>query len=197
MAAIFTDDIFKSIFNENDTIPIPISLEFVPGSPINYKTVLVQVMNRRRTCGKPLLEPTMTHICDSRTRWLNVLLPINAHTMFLCVGVHDKIRMYCVVMWYYNAQFNDIIHYRNKRCHFTPKRIDTGVSNCQKNDPKWVTKYDNFHKHYTKRITIYPKVILNKSIGSWIPNRMVRLRWKKGSNGGTIRRDHVDVPGDR
>ena len=36
MAAILADDIFKWIFlNENDRIPIQISLKFVPSSPID------------------------------------------------------------------------------------------------------------------------------------------------------------------
>ena len=35
MAAILADDLFKSIFvNENDRIPIQILLKFVPRSPI-------------------------------------------------------------------------------------------------------------------------------------------------------------------
>ena len=45
MAAILTDDIFKCIFfNENDIIPVQISLEFVPRSPIDNKPALDQVM---------------------------------------------------------------------------------------------------------------------------------------------------------
>ena len=38
MAAILAGDIFKCIFlNENDTIPIQISMKFVPMSPIDNK----------------------------------------------------------------------------------------------------------------------------------------------------------------
>ena len=45
MAAILADDIFKCIFlNENDRIPIQISLKLVPRSPIDNKPELVQVM---------------------------------------------------------------------------------------------------------------------------------------------------------
>ena len=45
MAAILADDIFKCIFlNENDRIPIQISLKLVPMSPVDNKPVLVQVM---------------------------------------------------------------------------------------------------------------------------------------------------------
>ena len=45
MAAIFADDIFNCIFlNENDRIPIQISLKYVPRSPTDNKPALVQVM---------------------------------------------------------------------------------------------------------------------------------------------------------
>ena len=55
MAAIAADDIFKLIFlNENDRIPIQISLKFVLRSPIDNKPPLVQVMAWRRTGDKPL-----------------------------------------------------------------------------------------------------------------------------------------------
>ena len=66
MAAILTDDIFKCIFlNENDRIPVQISLKFVPRSPINIKAALVQVMAWRRTGDKPLPEPMMTQFTDA------------------------------------------------------------------------------------------------------------------------------------
>ena len=61
MATILSDDIFKCIFlNENDRIPIKISLKFVPRSPIDNKPVLVQVMAWRRIGDKPLSEPMLT-----------------------------------------------------------------------------------------------------------------------------------------
>ena len=42
MAAMLADDIFKCIFlNENDWIPIRISLKFVPRSPIDNKPALI------------------------------------------------------------------------------------------------------------------------------------------------------------
>ena len=41
MAANLADDIFECIFlNENDRIPIQISLKFVPMSPIDNKAAL-------------------------------------------------------------------------------------------------------------------------------------------------------------
>ena len=50
MTAILADDIFKCIFlNENDRIPIQISLKFVHRGSIDNKPALVQVMARRRT----------------------------------------------------------------------------------------------------------------------------------------------------
>ena len=42
MAAILTEDSFKCIFlNENDRIPIQISLKFVPDCPIDNNQALV------------------------------------------------------------------------------------------------------------------------------------------------------------
>ena len=66
MAAILADDFFKCIFlNENDKIPIQISLQFVPRSPIDNKPSLVQVITWRRTGDKPLPEPMMAHFTDA------------------------------------------------------------------------------------------------------------------------------------
>ena len=65
MAAIITDNIFKSIFlNENDRILIQISLKFVPRSPIDNKPTLVEVMDWRGTGDKPLPEPMLTQFND-------------------------------------------------------------------------------------------------------------------------------------
>ena len=71
----FPDDIFKCIFlNENVSISIRISLEFVPKGPINNIPSLVQIMVWRRPGDKPLSEPMMvsllTHICVTRPQWL-------------------------------------------------------------------------------------------------------------------------------
>ena len=69
MAAILADDIFKCIFlNENDKIPIQISLKLIPRSPIDNKSALVQVMACRRTGDKPLPEAMMTHFTDAYMR---------------------------------------------------------------------------------------------------------------------------------
>ena len=55
MAAMLADDISKCIFlNENGRISIQISLKFVPRSPIDNKSALIQVMAWRRICDKPL-----------------------------------------------------------------------------------------------------------------------------------------------
>ena len=49
MAAILADDNFKCIFvNENDRIPIRISLKFVPRSQIDNKAALFQAMALRQ-----------------------------------------------------------------------------------------------------------------------------------------------------
>ena len=69
MAAILADDIFNCIFlNENDRILTQISLKYVPRSPIDNKSSLVQVMAWRRTGDKPLPEPMMTQFNDAYMR---------------------------------------------------------------------------------------------------------------------------------
>ena len=66
MATILADDNFKCIFfNENDRIPIRISLKFVPMSPIDNKPALVQVMAWWRTGDKPLPETMLTQFTDT------------------------------------------------------------------------------------------------------------------------------------
>ena len=67
----FADDIFNCIFlNENVSIPIKISLKFVPKVPISNIPALVQIMTWRRPGDKPLSDPMMvslpTHICITR-----------------------------------------------------------------------------------------------------------------------------------
>ena len=78
MATILADDIFKCVFlNENDRIPIKISLKFVSKSPIDSKSALVQVMAWYRTGDKPLPELMLTHsltpICGTRGTWVNMV----------------------------------------------------------------------------------------------------------------------------
>ena len=69
MAAILADDIFKCMFlNENDTIPIPISLKFAPRSQIDNKAALVQVMAWRRKGDKPSSEPMLNRFTDAYMR---------------------------------------------------------------------------------------------------------------------------------
>ena len=61
MAAALAHDIFKCMFlNENDRIPIQISLKFIPRSPIDNKPAVAQVMAWRRIGDKPLSEPMLT-----------------------------------------------------------------------------------------------------------------------------------------
>ena len=56
----FPGDIFKCIFlNENVWIPNTIWLKFIPNSPIDNNTVLVQMMARRRTGAESLSELMM------------------------------------------------------------------------------------------------------------------------------------------
>ena len=69
MAAILADDNLKYIFlNENDSIPVRISLKFVPRSLIDNKPALAQVMAWRRTGDKPLPEPMLTQSTDAYMR---------------------------------------------------------------------------------------------------------------------------------
>ena len=66
MAAILSDDIFKCIFlNENDRIPIEISLKFIPRSPIDNKPAMVSVMAWCQRADKPLPEPMLTQVTDT------------------------------------------------------------------------------------------------------------------------------------
>ena len=67
----FPDAISNCIFfNENNWIPIQISLKFAPMDQINYISALVQIMAWRRSGDKPLSEAMMvsllTHICATR-----------------------------------------------------------------------------------------------------------------------------------
>ena len=58
MAAILADDIFKCIFsNENDGIPIQISLKLILMCPIDNNPALLQLMARHRKGDKPLFVP--------------------------------------------------------------------------------------------------------------------------------------------
>ena len=69
MAAILADDIFKCIFlNQNDIIPIQISLKFVPKSSIDNKPALVQAMAWCQTGDKPWPEPMLPQFPDAYMR---------------------------------------------------------------------------------------------------------------------------------
>ena len=66
MAAFLADEFFKRIFlNENDRFPIRVSLTFVPRSPIDDKSALVQVIAWRRIGDKPLPEPMVAQFTDA------------------------------------------------------------------------------------------------------------------------------------
>ena len=69
MAAILADDNSECIFlNENDRIPIQISLKLVLGSPIDNKQALVQVMACRRTGNKPSPESMLAQFTEAYMR---------------------------------------------------------------------------------------------------------------------------------
>ena len=69
MVATLADDSFKCIFfNENDRIQIQISLKFVPGSPIDNKPALGEVMAWHRTGDKSLSESMLTKLTEACMR---------------------------------------------------------------------------------------------------------------------------------
>ena len=69
MTVILADDIFNCIFlNENDRIPIHISLKYAPRNPIDNKPALVLVMVWRRPGDKPLPRLIMTQFIDAYMR---------------------------------------------------------------------------------------------------------------------------------
>ena len=62
MAAVFSDDIFKYIFlNEDVWISLKISLKFIPKVRINNIPALVQMMAWRRSGDMPLSEPMIVY----------------------------------------------------------------------------------------------------------------------------------------
>ena len=69
MAAILADDNFKCIFlNENVSILIKISLNFVPKGSINNIPALVEIMAWCQRGNKPLPEPMMTQLIEAYMR---------------------------------------------------------------------------------------------------------------------------------
>ena len=71
----FADDIFKCIlFNENVSISIKISLNFVPKGTINNIPSLLHIIAWRRQGDKPISEPMkvslLTHLCVTRPQWV-------------------------------------------------------------------------------------------------------------------------------
>ena len=79
MAAILADDIFKSTFlNENDIIPIQISMKFVRRSPTDNKQALVEVMFGAEQATSHYLNQcwssSLTPICGTRGDELNPIV---------------------------------------------------------------------------------------------------------------------------
>ena len=68
MAGIFTDDICKRIFwNENENVPLfnKIPLKCIPGDSINNKSAFVQIMASCRSGDKPLTEQIVVYLTDA------------------------------------------------------------------------------------------------------------------------------------
>ena len=69
MAAIMADDIFKYIFlNENDRIPIQLSLKFVTDGPIYNNPAWFKIMAWCRIGDKPLSDPMLARFTDANMR---------------------------------------------------------------------------------------------------------------------------------
>ena len=99
MAAIFTKDIFKCIFiNENIRVSIKISLEFVPKSPINNIPALVQIMAWHRPGGKPLSESMM---CVDYWRIYASLGPseLRINCISSSENISSKVLESCLLSW--------------------------------------------------------------------------------------------------
>ena len=114
----FADDIFKCIFfNENISISIKISLQFVLKGPINNIPALVQIMAWRWSGDKPLSEPRMksllTHICVTRPQWVNPLLSFSALLILIeCVFVRwGGVGVLGGVAWEYLS-----LHWQQSEC---------------------------------------------------------------------------------
>ena len=91
MVAILADDIFTCIFvNENDKIPIPILLKYVPMSPIDNKPSLVQGMAWRRSGDKPLPKPMMTQFAALGGDELMVIIKI---LLWIIITLWNCLRM--------------------------------------------------------------------------------------------------------
>ena len=69
MAAILAGDIFKCMtLNENDKIPIQISLKFVLSDPMDNKLTLFQVMAWHQIGAKPSSDTMLTQFTDAYMR---------------------------------------------------------------------------------------------------------------------------------
>ena len=103
MAAILADCIFKCIFlNENDRVPIRISLKFVPRSPVNNTPELVQVA-WHQTGDKPLSESSsLSHIWYTPVDELTSSLVKTCFTAISQVLSHFQI-LHRAWQWYSHA----------------------------------------------------------------------------------------------
>ena len=103
MAAILADDNFKCIFlNENDCIPIQISLKFLSRNPIYKKPALIQVMPWRQTGESNYLnqcwssEPT--HICGTTGDEITLFAPFYIRPLNLSYVVWVKTISQCLYL---------------------------------------------------------------------------------------------------
>ena len=105
----FPDGILKCIFlDENEWIPIKISLKFDPKGPFNNIPALVPTMAWRRPGDKPLFEPIivnlLTYIRVTRPQWLNRQAPKHKKPQTVCTfhgmySIHHLFFLKFVCLW--------------------------------------------------------------------------------------------------
>ena len=113
----FADDSFKCNFlDENEGIPLKISLTFVSKGPIDNIRSLVQIMAWRLPCYRPLSDPVMgslwTHVCVTRSQWVKP--PDHQNSLEPCVllDVIQADSRLAPSQWETSLQSNAISHWR-------------------------------------------------------------------------------------
>ena len=197
----FADDTFKRIYlNENVRISIKISMKFVPMSPINNNSSLVQIMAWRRSGDKPVSKPMMvsllTHICVTRPQWVNSQMrrpcstsqdssSIVAFVLFcefktcVCVpGIPNRlVNSQC---WPIEKQNSTSLGYRctpSKPCSANNMSIHVALGiwvNSQWCYNKWYSWYTTF---WREKKFIYSRFLYMYSLGPILANKHSSSRW--------------------
>ena len=114
----FADDNFERIFlNE-----YKISLKFAHKGPINNILTLGQIMAWCRPGDKPLSEPIMvsllTHICLTRSQWVNSLRPSDAYMRQAIIWTNDGILLIRTLRTNFSEILSEIHSFSFKKMHF-------------------------------------------------------------------------------